>query len=327
MLASIKSSLEQFNHQRRRRSFRLRFERALRSRAAHHATPHDLFRSFDDESWLWANTAGRGECLELGRVLPAMPDEATQFRFTGFKGGETLERAFGVYALFKEITRKHYGGIGECDNVLDFGCGWGRIIRFFLKDVEPHRLWGVDCISSVIEVCKETNGWCNFRLVAPWPPTSFPDRMFDLIYCYSVFSHLSEEMHLRWLEEFGRILKPGGLLIATTRGRETIEFCRELRKGGQLEDSHLQGLAAAFRETDEWLSNYDKGQYCFSPLGGGDTLDSSFYGETCIPKAYVLSRWAESFNFLDYLDDHQFCEQNVIVVRNQGGERGARAAG
>ena len=33
--------------------------------------------------------------------------------------------------------------LNECD-VLDFGCGWGRYTRLFLKDTPPDRIVGVD---------------------------------------------------------------------------------------------------------------------------------------------------------------------------------------
>jgi SAM-dependent methyltransferase len=148
------------------------------------------------------------------------------------------------------------------------------------------------------------------------PPTSFPDQMFDLIYSYSVFSHLSEEAHLAWLKEFKRIMKPGGLLIVTTRAREMIDYCGTLRTSDDLSDPHQQGLAMAFAETNYWLAKYDAGQYCHSPLSGGDILDSSFYGETCIPKTYILKHWMEHFTFLEYIEARNISDQNMIVVKS-----------
>src|SRR5262249_6855123 len=162
------------------------------------------------------------------------------------------------------------------------------------KDVDPSKLWGVDCLSGVLDISRNTNKWCNFKLVDPIPPTNFPAGMFDLIYSFSVFSHLSEDVHRKWLMEFKRILKPGGLLIATTRAREFIEFVPELRKCENL-PFYARGAAVSFLNTEEWLSAYDSGRYCYSPTGGGDILDSSFFGEACIPKGYVLEHWTDYF--------------------------------
>lgn len=286
--------------------------------ASEAASPDKFFGKFDDESWLWANTVGYREQPVFHEMLPAMPPEGMQELFTGASGDETLIRAFRVYTLFKQIIDRHYGGLSRCENILDFGCGWGRITRFFLRDLDPTGIWGVDCIPSIVEFCKQTNRWCNFQAVSTTPPTTFPDNMFDVIYSYSVFSHLSEDIHQRWISEFERILKPGGLLIATTRGREFIEFCSSLREQGDLSSSsHLAGLSSSFQNTQQVLLDYDEGKYCHHPTGGGFELDKSFYGETCIPRDYVLKHWTRHFTFVDYLAERAIEEQNVIVVRKR----------
>jgi SAM-dependent methyltransferase len=272
-----------------------------------------VFGKFGDDLWLWSNTAGYREHQALRDILPAMPDEMTQARFTGLTGDATMIRAFDSYTLIKRLSEKHQRKISSLQCILDFGCGWGRMLRFFLKDLEPSRIWGVDCLSNIIDVCRQTNKWCNFRAVDPLPPTTFPDQMFDLIYSYSVFSHLSEDAHQKWLLEFNRILKPGGLLIATTRSRRFIEYCDTLRRST---GDPAKGIATAFLDTEQSLSDYDNGIYCHHPLGGGDILDPSFFGETCIPKAYVLDHWTQQFAFLEYVEGGQDLQaQNAIVVK------------
>jgi SAM-dependent methyltransferase len=277
-------------------------------------SPEIVFRDCDDPFWLWINTEGLRRNKSLRKVLPSLPDEELQNRFTGSSGDVTLREAFRTYSLVKRLAKSACIPIGPTTRILDYGCGWGRTIRFFLKDVAPANLWGIDCHQQVIDICKQTNNWCNFRLVAPFPPTGLPDESFDLIYSYSVFSHLSEDAHLRWLAEFNRLLKPGGLLIATTWPRSLIVRCAEVRN-----DEHhppwQNGLAASFLDTEQVLAAYDRGEYCHSPVGGGDVLEPSFFGETCIPKLYVAKHWAQYFHLFDYVDDLMTCSQNVIVVR------------
>jgi ubiquinone/menaquinone biosynthesis C-methylase UbiE len=243
-----------------------------------------------------------------------MPPPATQELFTGESGERTLISAFNVYKLFKQIIVRNYGAISRCENILDFGCGWGRITRFFLKDMDPSGIWGADCLPSIIEFCKQSNRWCNFRAVEPVPPTTFPDNMFDVIFSYSVFSHLSEDMHKKWLAEFRRILKPGGLVIATTRDRKFIQFCGELRAQENL-SGHLKALTSVFPNTEQSLADYDRGSYCHHPLNAGEILNSSFFGETCIPRDYVLNHWTDHFTFIDYIYACDLQPQNVIVVK------------
>ncbi len=56
-----------------------------------------------------------------------------------------------------------------------------------------------------------------------WPPLEFDSASFDLVWAISVFTHLTDNS-IPWLLELHRILKPGGLLIATYMGRWTSEF-------------------------------------------------------------------------------------------------------
>jgi len=274
--------------------------------------PNTLFGGVPDEYWFWLHTEGCRTNAALRRYLPGMPDETKQVHFTGSTGETTLQEGFGAYRLFKGIFETHAGPLDASRTVLDFGCGWGRIIRFFLRDVPPANLHGIDCYDEVLELCKQTNRWCNFQLIKPEPPTSFSEDKFDLIYCYSVFSHLSEEMHQRWLKEFQRILKPGGLLIATTWPRDYIENCDEQAKQWP---EWMRSPTPTFADVPQYLERYDRGEFCYSGVGGGGPLDGSFFGEACISRAYVLNHWTKHFAFLDYVDDRNRCGQNVIVVK------------
>jgi SAM-dependent methyltransferase len=244
-----------------------------------------------------------------------MPDEDIQLMFTGNTGDVTLREGFSAYQVFKELCERHVGPLAQCGSVLDFGCGWGRIIRFFLKDLGPNHLWGADPVEGMIDFCKKTNPWCQFSIIEHNPPTQFRANTFDLIYSFSVFSHLSEPMQLSWLAELHRILKPGGILIATTRDRDFIRWCADLRSRTNLDTMHPgpKSSAAAFLDTDSAVAEYDGGKFCFSQ--NGHEGDWSHWGEAAIPKDYVLKEWTKWFTLLEYIDDRNRCSQNVIAVR------------
>lgn len=282
----------------------------LRDRMPRPDVPPDrLFAGIDDDFWHWLIRESSFKRAGFDGFLPGFPDDAVQVRFTGASGELTLWHAFHAYRLFRTLAADHGRPVPACRAVLDFGCGWGRIIRFFLKDVAADRLWGVDVNPDLIEICRRYDRWSRFEVVGPSGPTAFPDGTFDLVYSFSVFSHFSEEMHVRWLEEIHRILKPGGLFLATTRPRDFIEQSVLDRIRRPL-SRHPEAIAGMFGDTRRWLAAYDDGQYCYEPLPG-----MIGWGETCIPKAYVLRQWAKSFTMLDYIDDPRRCPQNVIVAR------------
>ncbi len=111
---------------------------------------------------------------------------------------------------------------------LDFGCGAGRTLRQFLAEAEQGaEMWGSDIDGSSI-------AWLQANLCPPLhavengidPPLGFDAASFDLIWALSVFTHLTDNS-LPWLVELHRLLKPGGMLLATYMGRYNGEAFTE----------------------------------------------------------------------------------------------------
>jgi SAM-dependent methyltransferase len=273
---------------------------------------YHVFRNVDDGRWIWYNTGSSRKFATFRDILPTLPDEQTQIDFIGSSGDAALSEAFNTYVQLKALAAKHGRPVRPNSMILDFGCGWGRTLRFFMKDVPARNLTGIDVMPRAIELSKSNNPWCNFELTTALPPTRFANDSFDLIYLYSVFSHLSEEAHRLWLGEFRRIMKPGGILIATTWPREYIERCEQARKG-DTRGTHT-GSLQAFLDTRATLQQYDRGEFCHSPVGGGEALPGSFYGETCIPADYVQKNWKDLFQLREFIA-HEGRGQNVIVVQ------------
>jgi SAM-dependent methyltransferase len=107
----------------------------------------------------------------------------------------------------------------EGKRVLDFGCGGGRTLQHFVEEAESAEFWGADIDASSIELVRAA--LCppmHAVRCAEEPPLELGYASFDLIWAISVFTHLNDTS-LPWLRELHRLLKPGGLLIATYMGR------------------------------------------------------------------------------------------------------------
>lgn len=97
------------------------------------------------------------------------------------------------------------------DEVLDVGCGNGRLIQLFFDTHVSYT--GVDQSEELIAIAKEKYPDKNFT-VAGMELLPFADESFDAVYCIAAFHHLpTDELRLQSLKEMKRVLKPDGLII------------------------------------------------------------------------------------------------------------------
>jgi SAM-dependent methyltransferase len=264
--------------------------------------PFGLFGGVSDEVWGWLHLEGREQCPFLGGYLPGLSgDPEFEARLVGVGGKEALDQGLEIYELFKHLNEKWSTKLAPSSRVLDFGCGWGRVIRFFLKDVAPENLIGIDLYESFLAVCTRTNRWCHFQHCETLPPSGLEASSFDLIYAFSVFSHLSQEAHERWLQEFRQLLKPSGVLILTT-------FRREMLASGE-----WSPVAERFVPVEQWLSAYDQGEFCYVP----QEESTPHFGYTFIPEQYVRTHWSRHFVVREYFEAPTLFQSIIVCTQRE----------
>lgn len=246
-----------------------------------------------------------GGTLDEIAGLPTFPGDDVQLRTTGQAGRPTLLEAFAFYEDTCIAFERHRGrGLDPGDKVLDFGTGWGRILRFFVREVGAENCYGTDVDVELVALCREMFGSSNFSINTPFPPTPFPDNSFSLITGYSVFSHLSEAACRAWVKEFYRILRPDGMVAVTTRGRWFFDYCFGL-KGRVGEGGYSEGLATLFEDFDAVKAIYDSGSIVHASsqgVSGGKFLGSSFYGETFIPEPWARTAFLPLMELAEFYD-------------------------
>ena len=127
---------------------------------------------------------------------------------------------------FLRSGRAGYHAIGahvdlaQTRDVLDFGCGCGRVTRYF-KD-HAGSVSGSDVNGEAVSWCRDNLPFARFEANGLAPPLAFGDGSFDLVYALSVFTHLTEDLQLAWRDELRRVLRPGGRLLITTHGRSYV---------------------------------------------------------------------------------------------------------
>lgn len=216
-----------------------------------------------------------------------LPDPQVQMTTVGRHGAPVLQDAFIFYQFCREMLIEHGNGLKLSTKVMDFGVSWGRIFRFWMRDADPSNLYGVDPEERFLRYSREHIPGPNYILSNHRPPIDLPDNSLDLIYAFSVFSHLPADLADGWVKEFARILKPGGIACLTTRPRSHI-----LQSGTAFDKSAQAGsYAQIFTDREEALAAYDAGELVYYGSGGGGGLTPDIYGEAIIPAAYAERKW------------------------------------
>jgi SAM-dependent methyltransferase len=138
--------------------------------------------------------------------------------------------------------------------IMDFGCSSGRVLRHF--DGEAQRmgweLYGVDIQARPIQWMREhfPTRFCVYTgSILPHLP--FPDDHFDVIYGFSVFTHIKFHWDA-WLLELRRVLKAGGLLIQTIHTENAWRFYYDHKDLDWVRNNH----SARMLETRDMPDDY-----------------------------------------------------------------------
>jgi len=154
----------------------------------------------------------------LSKLLPAMASDEIQRNWTGNHGLALLKQTTAfVRALSYNFARVTGRPLDDA-SVLDFGCGYGRIARLLYYFTDEAKFFGVDPWDRSIEICRESGLKTNF-LVSDYLPSTLPvgDAKFDLVYAFSVFTHLSQRATVTCLNTLRNYLADDGMLCITIR--------------------------------------------------------------------------------------------------------------
>jgi SAM-dependent methyltransferase len=134
---------------------------------------------------------------------------------------------------------------------LDFGCSSGRVVRV-LAAAFPQVEWhGCDPIPDAIEWAQEHLAGVRFERSPEYPPMAYRDGSFDFVFAISIWSHFSEQAALDWLREAGRVVKPGGRLVLSTHGAQTITHTH---RTGVRSDEQLEEIRDALFDSGFWYA-------------------------------------------------------------------------
>ncbi|MGC9328071.1 MAG: class I SAM-dependent methyltransferase [Candidatus Hinthialibacter sp.] len=200
------------------------------------------------------------------------------------------------YREFIRLIEK-YADISSCSSLLDWGCGSGRITGFFIQHSKIPDIYGCDIDAEAIQWAQEHFPQGRFTTIPLLPPTKYYNNQFDIIISFSVLTHLDRETQNAWLREMQRILKPGGLLLATVHGVKAAEVLlskqefKKFKRVGihdRLRDRVLEGVAP-----------------------------DDYYRASFQSKNYILNNWKSFFEILDVMEQGASHYHDMVVMRKR----------
>lgn len=229
----------------------------------------------------------------LSSVLPRMASEEVQKNWTGNSGRALLSQTANFVRSVADNCQKLLGhGISD-RTILDFGCGYGRILRLMYYYSSPARIWGLDPWKQAIELCR-ADGLLGQLAVSEYLPSTIPvgDASFDLIYSFSVFTHLSERAATLALTTLRRYVARGGLFVMTIRPKE---YWNQL-------DQVTVGYAI---DPDKLVAEHEKNGFAFLPHIREAIDGEVTFGDTSLSFEWI-EQHAEGWTMVGY--DHSLID-------------------
>jgi SAM-dependent methyltransferase len=137
----------------------------------------------------------------------------TDSKYYGRKWDETEFFATGDEEIGRifDFMKKQGIELSSSGSFLDFGCGVGRNSKALRKRFEGG--FGVDISEKMIELAHKYVQGVKFMVNKSDSLDQFANDSIDFIYSHIALQHIPNEYQRHYIDEFLRIMRPGGLAI------------------------------------------------------------------------------------------------------------------
>ncbi len=167
------------------------------------------------EWYVAARTSGEGPVFDNGL---AVPPPKLRVRVVGHTNVEQFLTAGQIESeIIRQALARNGAEIEQLESMLDWGCGCGRILRWW-KELPQTRIHGSDYDPQLVGWVEQNLPFVSAKVNQLSPPLPFESESFDLVYAISIFTHLDDRLAAEWMREIHRVLAPGGRFFFTTHG-------------------------------------------------------------------------------------------------------------
>jgi SAM-dependent methyltransferase len=200
----------------------------------------------------------------------------------------TGERCAGDLAAALEAIGRP---LSSFTDILDFGCGCGRTLRWAHQLAPEARLYGSDIDAEAVAWTAENQPFATVVVNGEQPPLPYSENSFDLVYAVSVFTHMTEELQDLWLKDLHRVLRPGGVALVTLHGYQHWQHF------SPQDQKEIQEKGMIVVPTPMWYG-----------------LFPEWYHNSYHSKDYVMKKFGSIFDVIDYQELGLDNNHDIVVL-------------
>lgn len=187
----------------------------------------------------------RNVSLELHRHDDMyVPGHAEHYLSTGLSALGTIDEALHASGRSMPVKR-----------ILDFGCGYGRVLRMLKAHFGEAELFAAELKSAALTYCESTFAVQGIESSADFKQIEKPGQ-FDLIWCSSLIPHIDEISSMDLLRYFYDSLAPGGTCVFSTHGLGSLEALKAGLFSYNLSAKAQEDVLAGYRRNEFGFGNY-----------------------------------------------------------------------
>jgi SAM-dependent methyltransferase len=130
-----------------------------------------------------------------------------------------FRQGYELIPTIEQIADWAFPGERDRISVLEFACGYGRIVRHLVRSFPAANVSASDIDAGAVVFVTEQLG-VNGKLSAAEPEQLRWDESYDLVVVPSLFSHLPDRTFARWLGFLHGLLNDRGVLAFSVHGEE-----------------------------------------------------------------------------------------------------------
>ncbi len=210
--------------------------------------------------------------------LPTMVSKERQLKWTGCEGPTLVKNTYDFVSLMFLHAYRHGLPNNRDIKILDYGCGWGRMLRLMPYFTNIDNIYGVDPTVKSVDLCQDYNVPAHTKVIDEKPDRIPFDVKFDLIYAYSVFTHMRDHIAKNALDLFKDALSPNGMVCVTVRPRA---YWLGRPSGGNISQDQRKKVLEQHDSTGYGFISYHDNKH------GGPTE----WGDTTFTLDYMRKHW------------------------------------